>query len=261
MTKPKLYSQGKCTVFYIRAHDLNLVASKDASHNCIQLQSYSLLIPISVSGPLGLNGTKEKGADWIAFSSSGDANTNSLASQALDALCLKDLQYVVLDEDILSTSIRPTNSNGSFGNIQWNAEHGTKSRLELIRKKPYDERLLSVLEKEVLVWTGTLQCKDSINCSNTSSFGSDAPLVRARGIICGMTPLALVKLLLDSNQVKRYNRWSNGRIDDCIYQDLFDYEAQKGDFGVGISKIVKSDTHNIALPKLAFHNNIRTPVT
>jgi hypothetical protein len=200
------------------------------------------LSPISVSGPLGLNGNKEKGADWIAFSCSGDANTNSLATQALDALCLKALQYVVLDEDIISTYIRPINSNDSPGIIQWNAENGTKSCLELIRKKPYDERL-PVLEKEVLVWTGTLQCKDSKNCSNTSSFGSDAPMVRARGIICGMTPLALVKLLLDSTQVKRYNRWSNGRIDDCIYQDLFDYEAQKGDFGVGISKIVKSESN------------------
>lgn len=236
------HRQRHSAVYYIRAYDLNFITSEDLSHNSNGLESHSLLRPMTVSGPLGHNDNEEIAADWIAFSCSGDANAKSLAIQALDALCLKALQYVVLDEDI-SAYIRPTNTNDSLGIIQWNPENGTKNRLELIRKKPYDDRL-SILEKEVLVWTGTIFRNDSNNGCNKSSFGNNVPLVRGRGIISGMSPLALVKLLLDSNQVKCYNRWSNGRTDVCVYQDLFDSDGQEGgDFGVGISKIVKSESN------------------
>jgi hypothetical protein len=230
-TSPPRKTQQQLNVVYIRAHDLNLAANNGC---CISTTMFeptlytstnSQLDPTDSIGSLDLNNNNGKNTiDWIAFSNADGAVANSLSTKALDALCRRALQYAMMDED---NSI-----------IRWNAENGTNNRLDVIRRKPH--KILSILEKEVLVWTGRLSCNISVRYCK-GMMVNDVPLVRARGIICGMSPLTLVKLLLDSSQVKRYNRWSNGRVDCCVFQDLLDCDSS-GDYGVGIAKIVMSES-------------------
>mmetsp|Transcript_29547 Transcript_29547/g.42262 ORF Transcript_29547/g.42262 Transcript_29547/m.42262 type:complete len:414 (+) Transcript_29547:60-1301(+) len=195
-------------IVYIRAHDLN---------NSVILEHSAMRKFSSVSDTL------EVKESWIELSDKGDVTKNALAKQALDGLCHLALQYVIIDEL----------PNSYFSNtVKWTAENGTVKCLNKMQREP--RKSMSILEREILVWTGRL-CKPQYDCGMM-----DTPMFRAKGIVSGISPYALVNLLLDSSRVKTYNRWTNGRVDYCVFQELLD--GASGDFGVGVSKIVVSES-------------------
>ncbi|KAL3769113.1 hypothetical protein ACHAW5_008932 [Stephanodiscus triporus] len=84
---------------------------------------------------------------------------------------------------------------------------------------------------EVLVW--------SSKCSH-SGFGSEYPMVKARGLI-PTSALQMVQLLLDSGRVKQYNKMSLGRIDEHCFAKGVDRLSECPATGVqGEVKIVRS---------------------
>ena len=86
---------------------------------------------------------------------------------------------------------------------------------------------------EVMVWTGNFM---------HGLYGSDLPAIRSAGIV-GMSPKALVDLLVDSSRVKEYNSMSLGRVDLLVLQNNLDEaEAEGGIFGKSITKVMRADT-------------------
>ena len=81
--------------------------------------------------------------------------------------------------------------------------------------------------QEVLVWSGKF---------THGRYGSDLPAVRSAALI-GMSPEALMDLLVDSNRVKEYNAMSLGREDLLVLQE----DLEGGAFG-GITKVMRSET-------------------
>ena len=64
-------------------------------------------------------------------------------------------------------------------------------------------------ESGIHVWTGRAR----VNGKNDRSFyGAAAPIIKSRSIV-PMSPMELVELMLDSNRVKTYNKYSVGRQD------------------------------------------------
>jgi hypothetical protein len=84
---------------------------------------------------------------------------------------------------------------------------------------------------EVFVW--------SSKCSHTG-FGSEYPMVKARGLI-PTSALQMVQLLLDSSRVQQYNKMSLGRIDEHCFAKGVDRLSECPATGVqGEAKIVRS---------------------
>ena len=84
---------------------------------------------------------------------------------------------------------------------------------------------------EVFVW--------SSKCSH-SGFGSEYPMVKARGLI-PTSALQMVQLLLDSSRVQQYNKMSLGRIDEHCFAKGVDRLSECPITGVqGEAKIVRS---------------------
>ena len=84
---------------------------------------------------------------------------------------------------------------------------------------------------EVFVW--------SSKCSH-SGFGSEYPMVKARGLI-PTSALQMVQLLLDSSKVQQYNKMSLGRIDEHCFAKGVDRLSECPITGVqGEAKIVRS---------------------
>jgi hypothetical protein len=111
-------------------------------------------------------------------------------------------------------------------------------------------------EKEILVWTGSfkhglygselVRFLEGLFMSKVfvwypvfSLFVSRCvqPAIRSAGII-GMSPLALMELLVDSSRIQEYNKLSLGRTDLLVLQGDM---SQDGPFG-GITKIMKAIT-------------------
>lgn len=82
--------------------------------------------------------------------------------------------------------------------------------------------------KDVFMWVGTVP---------HNAYGSDFPCVKSRGLV-NMAPKHLAELLLDSNQVKSYNKHSQGRADAAVWQRGLDTE--NGLFGRGETKVTHS---------------------
>ena len=86
-----------------------------------------------------------------------------------------------------------------------------------------------VNDKEVLIWVGNFK---------HGLYGSELPTVRAAGVV-NMSAKSLMELMVDSNRVKEYNKFSLGRDDVVTFQD--DMGAD-GPFGRSITKVMKSET-------------------
>lgn len=85
--------------------------------------------------------------------------------------------------------------------------------------------------KDVLVWSGTVE---------HGGYGSDLPVVKARGIV-RTSARDLLDLLLDSSRVKDYNKLSLGRDDDFVYQRGVDTSKDESPYGLdGEIKILRS---------------------
>jgi hypothetical protein len=93
---------------------------------------------------------------------------------------------------------------------------------------------------DVLVWTGGVE---------HDGFGSDWPVVKARGIVQA-PPLELLEFLLDSSKIKQYNKISQGREDLLVIQKGVHTTAAESDLGLsGAAKIIKSLNKPRLLPK------------
>jgi hypothetical protein len=93
---------------------------------------------------------------------------------------------------------------------------------------------------DVLVWTGGVE---------HNGFGSDWPVVKARGIV-QTSPLELLEFLLDSSKIKLYNKISQGREDLLVIQKGVHTTAAESDLGFsGAAKLIKSLNKPRLLPK------------
>ena len=82
-----------------------------------------------------------------------------------------------------------------------------------------------------------------------NGFGSDWPVVKARGIV-QTSPLELTEFMLDSSKIKQYNKISQGREDFLVIQKGVHTTAEESDLGFpGDAKIIKSLTKPRILPK------------
>lgn len=93
---------------------------------------------------------------------------------------------------------------------------------------------------QVLTWTGGVPHK---------GFGHDWPVVKARGIVQTSTR-SLLTFLLDSEQVQKYNKMSQGRFTLLSLQSGVETTAQESDHGfAGEAKIMRSLNKPRMLPK------------
>ena len=81
-------------------------------------------------------------------------------------------------------------------------------------------------DKEVLIWTGNF---------NHGKYGSHLPAIRAAGLV-NMSAKALMGLMVDSNRVKEYNKFSLGRRDLVT----FPVEQAFGQQNSIVTKVMKS---------------------
>eukprot|EP00978_Attheya_sp_CCMP212_P000050 scaffold112_cov57-Attheya_sp.AAC.6 len=116
---------------------------------------------------------------------------------------------------------------------RWKPEGNTK---KLMRKQQELEsgstKWISILDNDILVWSGRTTDK-------LGKYGRGAPVFKARGFV-NISPHDLTDLLLDSDRVQLYNKYSLGRSDDAVLQS--GVNSKGGKFGVGETKIVRSKT-------------------
>jgi hypothetical protein len=129
--------------------------------------------------------------------------------------------------------------------VSWKEEGSTSKLLKRVRASLQDNekwysnpKTIKMLEKETLTWSGYVQ-KDR-SSTESQSFAPKIPIFKARGVISGMNPQQLTELFLDSERVKSYNKWSNGRKDLAVFQD--DLDMVGGKYGDGCLKVVQSET-------------------
>lgn len=108
--------------------------------------------------------------------------------------------------------------------------------------------VLGMLERETLVWSGNV--KNGMKSPNGAGYSSKVPWFKSRGIVDGLSPRNLADILLDSSQVRRYNKYSKGRKDIEVFSEGID--TLDGMFGHGETKIVESST------KIPFSGNVLT---
>ncbi len=127
--------------------------------------------------------------------------------------------------------------------VTWKVEGSTVKTMTNMKlrdetTKWYENKdTIKLLEKEVLLWSG---CPRNSSTPSATNYGSKLPLFKARGIIPGISPLALTQLILDSTKVKLYNKFANNRKDLHVFQS--DLNIVDGLFGDGSLKIVQTET-------------------
>jgi hypothetical protein len=95
-------------------------------------------------------------------------------------------------------------------------------------------------DNDVLLWTGGV---------DHEGFGHDWPVVKARGIV-RKSPRELLDFLLDSSQIKKYNKMSQGREDVLILQEGVDCTADESPYGfAGAAKITRALAKPMLFPK------------
>ena len=94
--------------------------------------------------------------------------------------------------------------------------------------------------KDILVWTGAVQHK---------GFGHDWPVVKTRCII-RTSPRQLLDFLMDSTQLKRYNKMSQGRENVFVLQEGVDTRTEESAYGIpGDARIMRALNKPKLLPK------------
>jgi len=104
----------------------------------------------------------------------------------------------------------------SYEQVRWKEEWFTGQHIKTIRAKKSvgnissNEKVVSLLEKELLIWSGSLGSK---------GYGRKIPMLKARGIIANVSPLRLIEIFMDSSKVHTYNKYTNGRRDLRVLQE------------------------------------------
>lgn len=95
-------------------------------------------------------------------------------------------------------------------------------------------------DKDILVWTGGVDHK---------GFGHDWPVVKARCIV-RTSPRNLLDFLMDSSQLKKYNKMSQGREDVFVLQEGVDTRPENSVYGfAGDARIMRALNKPKLLPK------------
>lgn len=178
-----------------------------------------------------------------------DEHHNHITVSVIDEL-VKTGACIVLQDDILHGQCH------SICNAScpcWKAEGSTarlmKTFVKDSKRSIHDGELLEMLERETLVWSGNMK-----NCSgDNKGYAPKAPWFKSRGIVSGCSPLKLATTLLDSSQVGKYNKHSQGRDDVKVMAEGID--TVHGILGHGETKIVESST------KIPFTGSVLTMKT
>ena len=105
-------------------------------------------------------------------------------------------------------------------------------RLEPTPTWPFAPWHDAVQDNDVLLWTGTMPPK--------GFFAHDWPVVKVRGKV-RCSPRSLLQFLLDSSQIKKYNKMSQGRDDLTILQHGIDTMPQDSVHGfAGDAKVMRA---------------------
>ena len=171
---------------------------------------------IAVDPPPGVEtDPKER---WVVLDD-GDGNHAPIAPLAVNALARSGLAST-FDENMWTPDSKTSKilkQASGWNNVVW-------KRDGLIVLPVHG----SFNEKDILLWSGTFR---------HGHYGSDLPAIRSCGIV-DTSPKALIDLLVDSDRVKEYNKYSLGRTDLMVLQETID---KSGAFG-GITKIMKTQS-------------------
>ena len=102
-------------------------------------------------------------------------------------------------------------------------------------------------DNDVLVWTGSSSSNSNHHHHDNDrmmiknkSFGHDWPIIKIRGKV-KTTPRTLLNFLLDSTQIKKYNKMSQGREDVIVIQEGIDTTCEESLFGItGDVKVMRA---------------------
>jgi len=216
---------------YIRAGDLNVYDAEN------QNEGTEVVLSLPPSDQGVTQGTK---LDFLELTNKNDSNSqeaqyHATVIGAMNAMTEMGLMLATLDDD-------EQNDNSSGSGISWKAEGATGKTIEKIMGQNQGSKWhtnpdsVKLLEEEVLTWSGSISKGEK----HESAYASKIPLFRGRGVIPAASPLQLTQLILDSSRVKLYNKFTNGRDDLCVFQNLDDVD---GRFGDGCLKVVESKTN------------------
>jgi len=163
----------------------------------------------------------DSGLKVLFIDLSPDFINDGITSRAMDAFLVEGLALV-------STGTEKPQSKFD-GAINWKSEGATQRLLKKRNKMPSDQ-WYAMMEKEVLVWSGTFNRGENRVC--------DSPIFLSRGIICGSSR-NVFDLLWDSNRTTEYNKFCMGRSDAVVIVDEND-PSLDGRFKA--IKVVKSET-------------------
>jgi len=207
-------SQKKDT-FFIRVNDLNIPTHFVNQHDVIN-PSNAMLSSIIKAAPGGGGHSNKK----ITKNDFYSLDPQKGISVIIDALLDFGLQCVASNHrnDTTSTTASGSRSSTMQPLLQpWKPNDDTKKTLAKRKTigNVVDGGWISPQGKEILVWSSKFLHEN---------YGSDLPVVKARGIV-QTSPRTLVELLLDSNRVNEYNKLSLGRTDICFFQEGLDYSS------------------------------------
>lgn len=141
----------------------------------------------------------------------------------------KDMPIVI--ESLFEVGLQSAVDGDDPSRTEWKPSDETKKALSK-RKDDMDSKGgVHPKGKEVFVWSSKF---------THGQYGSDLPMVKARGIV-NTSPRKLVELLLDSNRVHEYNKMSLGRTDPYIFQEGLETQNDVDGYMIrGELKIIRS---------------------
>lgn len=156
--------------------------------------------------------------DFLEIHPDFPPDQDALSASAIDALTAKG--FALATHDNLCSNNNPQLP-------RWQPEGSTT---RLLKRASESAHFTRILEKEVLLWHARMD--------SSIQYGLNVPIFKSRGIV-NMDPKSFTELLMDSDRVQTYNRYSGGRTDEVVLQR--GVESHSRDFGVGETKIVRSE--------------------
>lgn len=204
----------KIKATFIRVADLNLPSR--SYHSQGQQATPNFHHPSNDPPPGVERDSKEQ---WVALDD-GEGSHAPIAPYAIAALA--DFGLKTLDDSGMWKPEGKTSNHMKQCDLWADAVWRMEGEAKLPESFPSQD--------EVLVWSGGFI---------HGHYGSDLPAIRAAGVVDGMSPKALMELLVDSDRTLEYNKLSLGRTDLLVLQDDLNDE---GPFGKSITKVMRSES-------------------
>lgn len=147
-----------------------------------------------------------------------------LTKQALDALIENGLALLSSCPDAR------LNYQRSQDLVDWKPE-GSTAKLLKKKTKINSEDWVTLMSKEVLIWSGKLKNQDARK--------ADVPVFLSRGIV-PVSPKGMLNLFWDDSRTRSYNKFSLGRSTSMEIENSF--HASSANNSVRATKVVKSET-------------------